>query len=342
MQPWHSPPGSSSHFIPEPPLRQRFLANLREHSFALVLVITLLAAGTVFAAFSQLERASDYRAQAEAQQQARTALLPLFRPDSTGFITLASYPSDADIFLDGAFMGQTPMQYHPLKPGIYTLLVQKDAHQPVDSTIEVKEGQFMSLTFPLVPASGDGSRRLPQVAATPSGVRTRGRVVRTLPPAPPPPQPVYTGRLTLLSEPEGAAVWIDERLAGQTPLVVSALPPGQYEATFRKDGYKAATTIVSLGAGQKRTVQSTLPLLTGTLRVLVKPWGSIYVNGALVQESTNVRFTTELPPGPSRITVVHPVLGTWETVTTIRVGREASFVVDFNKETKAERSSNEG
>ena len=72
------------------------------------------------------------------------------------------------------------------------------------------------------------------------------------------------------------------------------------------------------------------PARAGTLKVLVKPWGSIYINGALHQRETDVRYATSLPPDVYRVTAVHPTLGTSEHTVRVTAGEEASLEVDFN------------
>ncbi len=64
--------------------------------------------------------------------------------------------------------------------------------------------------------------------------------------------------LTIGSDPVGAAVYVDGKLAGQTPLVVGRLVAGDHRVTVSKDGYLDNQRLVSLGAGQRGAVQVNL------------------------------------------------------------------------------------
>ena len=69
---------------------------------------------------------------------------------------------------------------------------------------------------------------------------------------------------------------------------------------------------------------------TGLLKVLVKPWGSIYIDGELRQRETDLPYAAPLAPDTYRVTAVHPTLGRWERTVYVAPGEEASVVVDFN------------
>ncbi|MGI9173809.1 MAG: SPOR domain-containing protein [Rhodothermales bacterium] len=69
---------------------------------------------------------------------------------------------------------------------------------------------------------------------------------------------------------------------------------------------------------------------TGLLKVLVKPWGSIYIDGELRQRETDLPYAAPLTPDTYRVTAVHPTLGTWERTVYVAPGEEASVVVDLN------------
>ena len=69
---------------------------------------------------------------------------------------------------------------------------------------------------------------------------------------------------------------------------------------------------------------------TGLLKVLVKPWGSIYIDGELRQRETDLPYAAPLAPDTYRVTAVHPTLGTWERTVYVAPGEEASVVIDFN------------
>jgi hypothetical protein len=66
----------------------------------------------------------------------------------------------------------------------------------------------------------------------------------------------------------------------------------------------------------------------GTLQVLVKPWGSIFIDGKLHKIDTDVVYTVQQPMGEHRLQVEHPVLGAFYR--SVQVSSDTTFVtVDF-------------
>ncbi len=354
MEPHVSPPEYpfADYEPPRGPLR--FLANIREHAFALVLVATLLGVVFAFRAFRQADR----RRTNELAEAARASVQAL-QADGAALLTISTYPEGAEAFLDGRSIGLTPLNAVTVPPGRYRLTVHKPDFAPVDSVLDLAGGAAALVALPLDAAPMPSPEvavatprdRLPEAARPAARTRQQGAEPQaspaaSLPPPQVPPARVLpadvrnpaTGRLELRSEPIGAAVWLDQRFVGYTPVTLASVEPGEHVLSFRKLGFESPTTLVVLQGGQTLTLSPTLNALEGTLRVLAKPWGSIYINGELVQENTNIRFTKKLAPGQYRITVVHPVLGRWETFATIQAGRDASYVVDFNKGATADLS----
>ena len=125
--------------------------------------------------------------------------------------------------------------------------------------------------------------------------------------------PPELGQLLITSEPARAEVWLDGQRVGATPLLRRDVQPGSYAVTLRRDGYAPFTTSVELRPGQRiASVSSRLEERFGTLTLLVRPWGTIYVDGKLHRRDTDAEYELRLPTGPHEVRVVHPTLGTWE------------------------------
>ena len=60
------------------------------------------------------------------------------------------------------------------------------------------------------------------------------------------------------SRPAGAAVLIDGRPAGVTPLSLAGLAPGTYSVRIERPGYRAVTTSVDVKAGERARVAARL------------------------------------------------------------------------------------
>ena len=68
------------------------------------------------------------------------------------------------------------------------------------------------------------------------------------------------------------------------------------------------------------------------MKVLIRPWGSIYVDGIMKEKDTNIQFQTALPVGVHQVKAVHPALGEWEQQVKIETDHTQDLVIDFNLE----------
>ncbi len=85
--------------------------------------------------------------------------------------------------------------------------------------------------------------------------------------------------LTIGSDPVGASVYVDGKLAGQTPLVVGDLAAGDHRVTVAKEGYLENLRLVSLNAGQRGAVN--VNLTPGSARGVLK---QVDEGGTIVEE----------------------------------------------------------
>ena len=66
------------------------------------------------------------------------------------------------------------------------------------------------------------------------------------------------GGITVQSRPAGARVFVNDRLAGSTPVAISDLPAGPATVRIEMDGYQPWATTVRVGAGQQTRVAASL------------------------------------------------------------------------------------
>jgi len=71
------------------------------------------------------------------------------------------------------------------------------------------------------------------------------------------------------------------------------------------------------------------PAAPGTVRVLVRPFGDIFVNGQRRATDTNAPVFADLPPGTHRIRATHPTFGTQERSVRVRSGQTAEVFIEF-------------
>ena len=66
------------------------------------------------------------------------------------------------------------------------------------------------------------------------------------------------GGLNVQSRPPGARVFVNDRLAGTTPLAITSLPVGSATVRIELDGYRPWTTTVRIVAGEQARVGASL------------------------------------------------------------------------------------
>jgi len=104
---------------------------------------------------------------------------------------------------------------------------------------------------------------------------------------------------------------------------------GAHEVAFVRSGYETTRTSVTVPAGQERQLTATLTPQMGQLRVLARPWGTIYVDGELRERNADVWYEMPVPAGEHEISVVHPALGRQTRTVTVVAGEQLSVVIDL-------------
>jgi hypothetical protein len=122
---------------------------------------------------------------------------------------------------------------------------------------------------------------------------------------------------------------LDGTAVGTTPLTLESLEAGAYEVAFSRSGYDTSQMSVTVSPGEERRVEAALSPQMGQLRVLARPWGSIYVNGELRERNADVWYQMSIPAGEHEVSVVHPALGQQTRTVTVEAGEQLSIVIDL-------------
>lgn len=165
------------------------------------------------------------------------------------------------------------------------------------------------------PPSPDPAEAVPEQTATPEP---------TMP---------STGEVRLTSSPSGAVVYLDDVRQGTTPLTLPEVPAGSVAVRMELDGHEPFRTTVDVAAAETQTVPGTLTPLMGALRIQVRPWGNVYVDGELVRSEVDAAVTLPLAAARHTIRVEHPSFGTWRETIAIPPTPDAphALVVDFTR-----------
>jgi len=71
---------------------------------------------------------------------------------------------------------------------------------------------------------------------------------------------------------------------------------------------------------------------TGSLRIVIRPFGDVYIDEQRKASATNQIHTETLSPGTYRVRAVHPSFGTWEKTVSLGAGQARDVLFNFNAE----------
>ncbi len=135
-------------------------------------------------------------------------------PVSPGYISVSSSPSGAQVYIDGAYNGLTPLAHASTAAGTHTVTVRLSGYQDYTSTVDVRSATTSQAYASMIPG------------------------------------PSATGSVHVTTTPTGASIMIDNVLKGVSELTVSDLPAGTHTVTAQLAGYNDGTTTVTVTAGQ--------------------------------------------------------------------------------------------
>jgi len=160
----------------------------------------------------------------------------------TGSVLIRSTPADADVLVNGKPRGKTPLTLRDLALGSYTIRVARDGYATEERTLQLTERRpTTSTTINLRSAGGNANTTRPGLPAKAMGDASAA-----------------AGGLNVQSRPAGARVFVNDRLAGSTPIAIPGLPAGSTTVRIELDGYQPWTTTVRVGAGGQTRVAASL------------------------------------------------------------------------------------
>ncbi len=135
-----------------------------------------------------------------------------------GILEIDSFPSQALVYVDGQYIGQTPVNFGTFS-GLHRILVGKTGFNSVETTVNLNGGQRFSYSPILEPT-----------------------IVNNI------------GTADFISSKEGANVYVAGNYLGKTPLYGMTFFPGSYTARFVRPGYDEQTKKFDVVAQQKTSV----------------------------------------------------------------------------------------
>lgn len=238
-----------------------------------------------------------------------------------------STPPGADVEIDNAAFGKTPLLVTSLRLGTHRVRLLAQGFQPKEVEVELPDRAPRKISLDLASDSGtldvscdpdgasvflDGIRRgaapcrieritggdhelevrMDGYVAAKQTIRlsageTQAMQIELAP------QPAA---LQVVSIPEGARAYVNNQFRGETPQSLLDLPPGEYKVRVEKEGHDPMSRTVTLGRGERKVEEFRLSSNTGRLEITTEPADvTVLVNGrkagvtaAKQGETTNV------------------------------------------------------
>jgi hypothetical protein len=156
-----------------------------------------------------------------------------------GSIEVGSVPGGSSVYLDGNYMGQTPVNSYSdltsIPDGSHTLLIRHTDYQDYTQTVYVQGGGVVTVNAQLTPNA-------------------------------PLPTPDTTGQIIIVSTPAGAELFLDNIFKGITPVTLSDIPQGSHVVMVKQTGYTDSSQTVTVTGGQSTPVAISLMAIPTTTK----------------------------------------------------------------------------
>ena len=147
------------------------------------------------------------------------------------------------MLVNGQSRGKTPLVLRDLALGSYTIRVAREGYAPEERTLQLTTRRpTFSTTLTLRSTAPPARASAPAAAAAAINA----------------PEKSGPGGLNVQSRPPGAQVYVNDRLAGSTPVAIPGVPAGDARVRIEMDGYQPWTTTVRVNAGEQTRVAASL------------------------------------------------------------------------------------
>lgn len=155
-------------------------------------------------------------------------------------VTFQSDPQGASVYIDGRYVGQTPLGSIYVEPGYHDIRMSKQGWRDWSETLLFNSGKREQINARLA-----------------------------LPP----------GILTIYTDPERATVLVDGKDVGKTPLTYTEAGPGTVKVDIIKDGYRPVSKTFVIYSNERFVVDEKLERKVGTLSINSSPSNAeVYLN----------------------------------------------------------------
>ncbi|MCQ2368113.1 MAG: PEGA domain-containing protein [Kiritimatiellae bacterium] len=171
----------------------------------------------------------------------------------SGLVKISSDPVGAKVMINGLDRGVTPIEVSGIPRGLTTITLSMDGFQSEKRELSMRAGEEQNLFLKLSP--------LP-------------------------------GTLMLVSVPDGARFYLNDKFEGKSPLVLKSTPPGVYNVRAELDGHGTINREITIANGASVREEFKLTNVMGRLEVRSSPAeAQVYLDGKLV--GTTVKITDD-------------------------------------------------
>jgi len=235
-------------------------------------------------------------------------LLDWFGFASYAKLSLLTTPEGASARLNGKLQGHTPLHQLVVKAGTIDLLIQKQNYVEIDTPVILPPDRLTTLSFVLTPLPSQTNA------------------------SPPPEHPrAAFGSIEITVEPQGAAIIYKGERLGKTRYRNAKFAAGTHQFRVRHEGYHDSTITLIVMPDRAVSTRVALRPRLATLKILVKPYGSIYVDGQLWAENTELEQSRLVQVGKHKVRLEHPIWGQQEHEIQVSLDGPNEFVFDFRK-----------
>ena len=228
-----------------------------------------------------------------SQQVMQQTGLPTVVQKTYGSIDVTTDPQGANILIDGVEVGVTPKTIPNLETGSHNLILNYPGYERLQKRIMVEDGKTIQISEYLVPK---------------------------------------TGSLSILSDPIGATVYLDNFVKGQTPLDIPELPVKDYMIRLELKDYQMLERRVTVQYAENTTQKYSLDPLPGKLNVFTSPArATIIIGGERYTSSSSGIATIELPVGQYRIEISKDGYGPLEKQVSIKPNDFGTLDINLKK-----------
>ncbi len=163
---------------------------------------------------------------------------------SSASLDVTSVPEGASVTVNGVYRGVTPIKVDKIQEGQSFLEVVAEGYSPYKEQFQLAAGETFAVHTPLL--------------ALPS-------------------------KLSIVSIPAGARIYVDNQFKGETPFDIEKMVVGSYRVRVEKDGFELMARTVDVANNQTVTEEFRMTANVGGLRIVTSPADvSIFIAGKLV------------------------------------------------------------